>query len=177
MAASRTAAEVAARSRGGVLGASVSGMPLLGRWGGREAITTGTVVNTGAMRPARRGAGVMCRVSAAKDHQRRGLHRAEVEAGAGEKALERAGRVSAAGSHMRGVRIRAAILSVLALPGALRHCGVARVVPVHVPMALFSPAGWPDFRRPWADAGRLRGYILFDPSTDCCGVGRCLVTR
>src|SRR4051794_37100280 len=43
---------------------------------------------------------------------------------------------------MRGARIRAAILSVLALAGAPRHCGVARVLPVCVPMALFSAAGW-----------------------------------
>src|SRR3954453_10484324 len=51
-------------------------------------------------------------------------------------------RASAVGRHMRGTRTRAAILSVPALSSAPRHCGVARVLPVCVPMALFRrPAG------------------------------------
>src|SRR3954463_440346 len=43
---------------------------------------------------------------------------------------------------MRGPPTGAAILSVPALASAPRHCGVARVLPVCVPMALFSAAGW-----------------------------------
>src|SRR3954452_17762066 len=66
---------------------------------------------------------------------------------------------------MRGARIRAAILSVLALPGAPRHCGVARVLPVCVPMALFSAAGWDT--PTWAQA--IRGGRVPTCRAAACG--------
>src|SRR3954451_20375252 len=92
---------------------------------------------------------------------------------------------------MRGARIRAAILSVLALPGVPRHCGVARVLPVCVPMApLFggrlghADVGAGDTWRPCAYMPPANGRFRHgrnDPATTAfprcpeayVGLGRC----